>query len=171
MSTADRSDADADGTAVALTVDGDQVELSVAPETSLLRALRDAGHLATTGACEQGECGSCSVLLDGRMVCSCLVPAVTCASAEVRTVTSLCAPDVADALVAHGAVQCGFCTPGFVVAIETALRTAGDRVLSTDEMHEHLAGNLCRCTGYAGLVTAALEVQRARLAAGEGRST
>jgi carbon-monoxide dehydrogenase small subunit len=148
-------------------LDGVPVELSFDAGASLLRALRDAGHTATTGACEQGECGSCTVRLDGHFVCACLVPAATCASLPVDTVTSLLSPDVTAALIAHGAVQCGFCTPGFVVSIESALEqlvaTADQGAPEADEVRELLAGNLCRCTGYDGLVAAV------QLVAGERR--
>lgn len=145
---------------VAVRVDGEPVELQVTSSTSLLRALRDAGHTATTGACEQGECGSCSVLLDGELVCSCLVPAAVCESAEITTVRSLVRADLAEAFARHGAVQCGFCTPGFVVAAEVAL-AASDPV-DESTVREALAGNLCRCTGYQGIVEAVVEVSRSR---------
>jgi len=145
---------------IRLTVDGRQVSLTVEADTSLLRALRSNGLTATTGACEQGECGSCSVRLDDRLVCSCLVPAVVCEGSSVATVEGLLGGDLAEALAANGAVQCGFCTPGFVVAAETAM----DRLepLSLDDVREALAGNLCRCTGYEGLLRAVLETDRAR---------
>src|SRR5690606_27250950 len=101
---------------VAVTVDGTPVALEADLGDSLLRALRDAGGTQVTGGCEQGECGSCSVLLDGVLVASCLVPAVVCGGAEVRTAPGLLGHDLAEALARHGAVQCGFCTPGIVVA-------------------------------------------------------
>ncbi|CAN5837225.1 (2Fe-2S)-binding protein [soil metagenome] len=145
---------------VRLQLDGVATALDVSSETSLLRALRDGGLTATTGACEQGECGSCTVRLDGRYVCSCLVPALVCEGSDVATVRSLLRPDMAAALVDHGAVQCGFCTPGFVVEAERLL-VAPDR-LTRDEVREGLAGNLCRCTGYGGLLDAILDVDENR---------
>jgi carbon-monoxide dehydrogenase small subunit len=145
---------------VRLTVDGRDISLFVEADTSLLRALRAHGLTATTGACEQGECGSCSVQLDDRLVCSCLVPAAVCEGARVTTVAGLLGPDLADALAANGAVQCGFCTPGFVVAAETAL--ARSEPLSLDDVREALAGNLCRCTGYEGLLRAVHDTDRTR---------
>jgi len=145
---------------IRLQLDGVSTALDVSPETSLLRALRDGGFTATTGACEQGECGSCTVRLNGRFVCSCLVPALICDGSDVATVRSMLRPDMAAALVAHGAVQCGFCTPGFVVEAERLL--AAPERLTLDEVREGLAGNLCRCTGYDGLLSAILDVDESR---------
>jgi carbon-monoxide dehydrogenase small subunit len=147
---------------VRLNVDGETVTLAASPSTSLLRALRDAGHTAMQGACEQGECGSCTVVVDGRVQNSCLTPALACDSAEVQTVKSLLQADLAEAFIRHGAVQCGFCTPGFVVAAEQALDSPDS--LSADDVRERLAGNVCRCTGYLGIVDAVLEVDRSRRA-------
>jgi carbon-monoxide dehydrogenase small subunit len=147
---------------VRLNVDGETVTLAASPSTSLLRALRDAGHTAMQGACEQGECGSCTVVVDGRVQNSCLTPALACDSAEVQTVKSLLQADLAEAFIRHGAVQCGFCTPGFVVAAEQALDSPDP--LSADDVRERLAGNICRCTGYLGIVDAVLEVDRSRRA-------
>jgi aerobic carbon-monoxide dehydrogenase small subunit len=145
---------------IRLTLDGESVTLEAAASTSLLRAMRDAGFTAMQGACEQGECGSCTVVVDGRVQNACLTPAMTCDSSDVRTVKSLLRDDLAAAFVRHGAVQCGFCTPGFVVAAEEALAAAIP--LSADEVRERLAGNVCRCTGYLGIVDAVLEVDRMR---------
>jgi aerobic carbon-monoxide dehydrogenase small subunit len=113
-------------------------------------------------ACEQGECGSCSVLLDGELVCACLVLAAQADGHEVTTVEGLRSPDglhrVQQAFVDAGAVQCGFCTPGLVVA--TAALLERDPSPSDDVIREELSGNLCRCTGYAKIFDAV------RLAAG-----
>jgi len=146
--------------AIRLTLDGKLVELEASPNTSLLRAMRDAGHTRAQGACEQGECGSCMVMVDGVPQNSCLVPAAICASASVVTVATLLQQDLADAFARHGAVQCGFCTPGFVVAAEAALTDDGD--LTYDTVRERLAGNICRCTGYHGIIEAVLEVSQRR---------
>lgn len=148
---------------IRLVVDGTPTTLEVTPHSSLLRALRDGGHTATTGACEQGECGSCTIRLDGRYVCSCLVPALLCEGSDVATVRSLLRADLARALAAHGAVQCGFCTPGFVVEAEQLLMSP--EPLARDDVREALAGNLCRCTGYEGLLDAVVEVDRLRRSA------
>ena len=145
---------------VSLTVDGHPVALAPELGDSLLRALRDAGGTQVTGACEQGECGSCSVVLDGRLVASCLVAAVVCDGADVRTAPGLLGDDLAEALARHGAVQCGFCTPGIVVAAEATIAAAleAGRELPAAAVREALAGNLCRCTGYEGIVAAVVEV-------------
>ena len=150
---------------VAVTVDGTPAGLEAELGDSLLRALRDAGRTQVTGGCEQGECGSCSVLLDGVLVASCLVPAVVCGGAEVRTAPGLLGDDLAEALARHGAVQCGFCTPGIVVAAESALSDAArsGTVLGAPAVREALAGNLCRCTGYEGIVAAVVEVSASRI--------
>ena len=130
---------------------------------SLLYVLRERlGLPGAKGACEQGECGSCTVVVDGRVQNSCLTPALACDSAEVQTVKSLLQADLAEAFIRHGAVQCGFCTPGFVVAAEQALDSPDP--LSADDVRERLAGNVCRCTGYLGIVDAVLEVDRSRRA-------
>lgn len=157
---------------VCLVLDGRRTELDVRPHDSLLRALRSHGHTATTGACEQGECGSCTVVLDGELRCACLVAAVVCDGATVDTAASLVTDDLSDALVEAGAVQCGFCTPGIVVSARWLLDNHSDRL---DELtvREAMSGNLCRCTGYQGIVDAILSVDSQRRDMGaspEGRS-
>jgi aerobic carbon-monoxide dehydrogenase small subunit len=124
---------------------------------SLLFVLRERlGLPGSKNACEQGECGSCTVYLDGLPVCSCLVAAGQAQDREVRTVEGLADGDrldpVQEAFVEAGAVQCGFCTPGLVVAAHDLL----DRVPrpSDPEIREALAGNLCRCTGYEKILDA-----------------
>jgi carbon-monoxide dehydrogenase small subunit len=151
-------------TRVEVVLNGTPVELTVTTTTSLLRALRDAGFTGTGGACEQGECGSCSLRLDERLVCSCLVPAVTCGGRSVETIEAGVAPDLADALARHGAVQCGFCTPGIVMAAEAVLASDPLRPLDRGAVVESMAGNLCRCTGYLGIIDAVLDVDRSRRA-------
>jgi carbon-monoxide dehydrogenase small subunit len=142
---------------VSLAVNGERLETDVWAGESLLTTLRD--RLALPGsknACEQGECGSCSVLLDGELVCSCLVLAAQADGHEVMTVEGLGAADtlhpVQEAFAETGAVQCGFCTPGFVVAAADLLRRVPDP--SDDEIREALSGNLCRCTGYQKILDA-----------------
>jgi carbon-monoxide dehydrogenase small subunit len=152
-----RSTPDAHEHAVDVVIDGTSCRLEATPTTSLLRAMRDAGLTQVMGACEQGECGSCSVLLDGRLECACLVPALVCDGARVDTAASLVDDSLASALAQRGAVQCGFCTPGFVVAA-AALTRADPPARSRDDVREALAGNLCRCTGYEAIVDAVHEV-------------
>ena len=126
---------------------------------SLLYVLRERlGLMGSKGACEQGECGSCTVLLDGDAVCSCLVLAASAVGSDVVTVEGLAAngspTDVQQAFVEHGAVQCGFCTPGLIVAVHHLLEHNPDP--SPIEVKEALSGNICRCTGY-GRIFAAVE--------------
>ncbi len=135
---------------------------------SLLHVLRERLDLpGAKGGCEQGECGSCSVLVDGELVCACLVLAATAVGSEIVTVEGLQPgrgdfTDVQQAFVDAGAVQCGFCTPGLVMAVHALLDDAPE---PTDlEVREAISGNLCRCTGYGRVlaaVDAAVEVRRA----------
>ena len=143
---------------VRLTVNGARQALEVDGPESLLHALRERlGLPGAKNACEQGECGSCTVLLDGEPVCSCLVMAADADGADVITVEGLAGPDgslhpVQQALLDQGAVQCGFCTPGVVVSAAHLL--AANPHPTADEVREALAGNLCRCTGYGAIVRA-----------------
>jgi carbon-monoxide dehydrogenase small subunit len=132
---------------------------------SLLTVLRDAlGVTSVKDACEQGRCGACSVLLDGRLVASCTVLAADADDATVTTVAGLGtagpAGAVREAFLAEGAVQCGFCTPGFVVAV-TDLLTRSPHA-DEEEIRESLAGNICRCTGYGRILAAVKAVQAER---------
>ena len=138
-------------------MNGEQCETDVWEGESLLFALRERlGFPGSKNACEQGECGSCSVLLDGKLVCSCLVLAAQADGHEIVTVEGLAEAGrlhrVQEAFVAAGAVQCGFCTPGLVVAAADLL--AQNPVPDDDEIREALSGNLCRCTGYAKIFDA-----------------
>ncbi len=150
------------------------------PGESLLFVLRERlGLPAAKGACEQGECGSCSVLLDGELVCSCLVLAEAAAEREVVTVEGLTdvgveptedAPmtDVQAAFLEQGAVQCGFCTPGLVMAVHDLLDRMGPAELAEPDevaIREAISGNLCRCTGYGRIVSAVTVAARRRAAA------
>jgi aerobic carbon-monoxide dehydrogenase small subunit len=142
---------------VELTVNGEPREADVWEGESLLFALRERlGLPGSKNACEQGECGSCSVLLDGTLVCACLVLAAQADGHEVVTVEGLAENGelhrVQDAFVEAGAVQCGFCTPGLVVA--TADLLVHNPRPSEDEIREALSGNLCRCTGYSKIFDA-----------------
>ena len=138
-------------------VNGEDREVAVEGSESLLFALRERlGLPGSKNACEQGECGSCSVLLDGSLVCACLVLAAQADGHDVVTVEGLAGGDglhpMQEAFVEAGAVQCGFCTPGLVVAATELLRQNPDP--SDDEIREALSGNLCRCTGYAKIFDA-----------------
>ena len=145
------------GVRIELYVNGEQCEADVWEGESLLFALRERlGFPGSKNACEQGECGSCSVLLDGKLVCSCLVLAAQAEGHEIVTVEGLAEDGrlhrVQEAFVAAGAVQCGFCTPGLVVATADLLAHNSDP--TEDEIREALSGNLCRCTGYAKIFDA-----------------
>ena len=138
-------------------VDGVERRAHAGPGTSLLGVLRDElGVTAPKNACEQGECGSCSVLLDGTLVCACLVLAVQANGHEIVTVEGLAREGdlhpVQQAFSETGAVQCGFCTPGLIVA--TADLLTRNAAPNDDEIREALSGNLCRCTGYAKIFDA-----------------
>src|SRR5687768_332322 len=142
---------------IRLVVNGEAREADIWGGESLLTMLRDTLELpGSKNACEQGECGSCSVLLDGELVCSCLVLAAQADGHEVVTVEGLVGDDglhpVQEAFVDAGAVQCGFCTPGLVVAVADLL----ERLPSPeeDEIREALSGNICRCTGYVKIFDA-----------------
>jgi carbon-monoxide dehydrogenase small subunit len=142
------------------TVNGEAREIDGVWEgESLLYVLRERmGLPGSKNACEQGECGSCSVYLDGELVCSCLVAAGQVEGRAVRTVEGLEFGPIQEAFLEAGAVQCGFCTPGLIVATHDLLSRVPDP--SDAEIREALAGNLCRCTGYEKILDAV------RLAAG-----
>lgn len=124
---------------------------------SLLYVLRERlGLPGAKGACEQGECGSCTVILDGKAVCSCLVMAADAVETEILTVEGLgpdgALTDVQSAFLSEGGVQCGFCTPGFIVAVHHLLENNPHP--TDDEIRESLSGNICRCTGYGRILEA-----------------
>jgi carbon-monoxide dehydrogenase small subunit len=148
---------------IELTVNGERHEADVWAGESLLYVLRERlGLPGSKNACEQGECGSCSVLLDGKLVCACLVLAAQAEGHELVTVEGLAEDGelhpVQAAFAETGAVQCGFCTPGFIVATVDLLARSPSP--TDDQIREALSGNLCRCTGYAKIFDAV------RLAAG-----
>ena len=142
---------------IELTVNGERREADVWPAESLLFVLRERLELpGSKNACEQGECGSCSVLLDGELVCACLVLGAQADGRTIVTVEGLAEDGVLhrvqEAFADAGAVQCGFCTPGFIVAAADLLRRVPNP--GDDAIREALSGNLCRCTGYAKILDA-----------------
>ncbi len=144
----------ADGVRVSCTVNGRSYAADDVWEgESLLYLLRERFALyGSKNACEQGECGSCSVYLDGTLVCACLVLGGQANGREIVTIEGLGGANVQQAFVEAGAVQCGFCTPGLVVAAHDLLKRVPD---PTDaQIREALAGNICRCTGYAKIIDA-----------------
>jgi len=139
------------------TLNGEPVNARVQVPMSLLDLLHDdLGVPGSKSACEQGECGSCSVILDGELVCACLVLAADVAGSEVTTVEGIgdrgVLNGVQQAMHEAGAVQCGFCTPGIVVAATELFESNPTPTLI--EIKEALAGNICRCTGYGAIVRA-----------------
>jgi len=127
---------------------------------SLLYVLRERlGLPGAKGACEQGECGSCTVFIDGKAVCSCLVMAASAVESEIATIEGLNSDgsltDVQESFITEGAVQCGFCTPGLVMAVHHLLEH--NQEPDEHEIKEALSGNICRCTGY-GRIFAAVDV-------------
>ena len=141
-------------------VNGDPAEFLCEPHETLLDVLRDEMQLTgSKEGCASGDCGACSVELDGRLVCSCLVLGVEVQDREVETVESIAQGDklhpVQQRILEHGALQCGYCTPGIVVAAKTLLDRNNDP--SETEVRYWLAGNLCRCTGYDKIVGAVMD--------------
>jgi len=151
-----------------ITVNGDVIEAGVPEHWTLLEALRyELGLTGSKQGCDKGDCGACTVLLDGDPVLACLTPAVEAEGHEVRTVEGLASPGalsaLQDAFDTCGAAQCGFCTPGVLMSATALLeRTPGP---SRDEIRAALAGNLCRCTGYTKIYEA-IEKAAASLSAG-----
>jgi len=153
---------------ITLRINGKSHSLEVEPRVTLLDALRD--HLDITGAkkvCDRGTCGACTVMLDGKAVYSCSILAIAAQSHEITTIEGLAAEGelspVSQAFVQHDAQQCGFCTPGFVMAVTAYLKQHPDP--SYEEVTTGLGGNLCRCGTYMGVREAALEAAR-RIRAG-----
>ena len=142
---------------VSVTVNGALLEADVWGGESLLTMLRDTLELpGSKNACEQGECGSCSILLDGELVCACLVLGAQADGHQLVTVEGIAEAGrldrVQEAFVEAGAVQCGFCTPGLIVATVDLLERVPSP--SDDEIREALSGNVCRCTGYGRIFDA-----------------
>jgi carbon-monoxide dehydrogenase small subunit len=145
---------------VSLCVNGEWREIAVKPRTTLVEAIRDLiGLTGTKGSCESGTCGACTVLLERRAVLSCITLAVECDGAQVRTVEGLAEGQrlsrLQEAFLDCGGLQCGFCTPGMLMSA-TALLERNPRP-DREAINKALEGNLCRCTGYNGIVDAVLQ--------------
>jgi aerobic-type carbon monoxide dehydrogenase small subunit (CoxS/CutS family) len=143
---------------VEFSCNGERRRLRVAPDALLVDSLReDLGLSGTKVGCGTGDCGACTVILDGDPVCSCLIFTAQCSGAAVETVegvaTSTVGQVVHNAFANHGAVQCGACIPGMVVSASAMLREA-DRRLTRTDIEDGLVGNLCRCTGYFNIIAA-----------------
>jgi carbon-monoxide dehydrogenase small subunit len=146
---------------IALKVNGETHEVAVEPRMTLLEVLRDmVGLTGTKTGCSLGNCGSCTVLLNGKPVASCLVLAVEAQGKEVITIEGLAQNGelhpMQQAFIDHGALQCGFCTPGMLLSAKALLDENPSP--TEDEVKEALSGNLCRCTGYTDAVNAILDV-------------
>jgi carbon-monoxide dehydrogenase small subunit len=141
---------------VTLNVNGRTHRVALAPNVTLLHALRDLGYTDVKSGCEKGDCGACAVLLDGKAVNSCLVLAWQAEGAEIVTDSGLGTMDnphpLQEAFADAGAAQCGYCTPGMIVAAKALLDTNPSP--SEDEIREAISGNLCRCTGYGQIIRA-----------------
>lgn len=151
---------------ITLTVNGRQYGIDVPPRRTLADALReDCGLTGTHLGCEHGVCGACTVLVDGEAVRSCLMFAVQCGGRQVRTVEGLAAPDGTDhplqaAFTAEHALQCGFCTPGFLMLAAAALENDPGIADDAEALRELLTSNLCRCTGYEAIRRAVIRAAR-----------
>jgi aerobic-type carbon monoxide dehydrogenase small subunit (CoxS/CutS family) len=157
--------------AISVNVNGREHELVVEARRTLADMLRhDLGYTGTHLGCEHGICGACTVILDGAPVRACLIFGVQADGAEVRTVEGLAdgeqLSDLQQAFTDHHALQCGFCTPGFLMLAEAYLAeadlTENESARSEEEIRELIAANLCRCTGYQGIIEAVLATARAR---------
>ena len=142
-----------------MTVNGETVEVAVEPSTILIDVLRDElGLIGVKEACGRGECGACTVILDGKAVTSCIIPAMKAMDKEVLTIEGLDnggkLHPVQEAFVERGAIQCGFCTPGMVLSAKVLLDNNPNP--TEQEVRVALSGNLCRCTGYVKIVDAVL---------------
>jgi carbon-monoxide dehydrogenase small subunit len=145
---------------VSTTINGDAVEFLCETDETLLDVLRDELHLTgSKEGCASGDCGACSVMLDGRLVCACLVLGVELAGRSVETIENMADGDdlhpLQQKFLEHAALQCGVCTPGILVAAKALLDRNSDP--SETEVRYWLAGNLCRCTGYDKIVRAVLD--------------
>lgn len=145
---------------VETTINGEETEFLCAGQQSLLEVLRDdLGMTGTKEGCTTGDCGACSVVLEGRLVPACLVLAAEAEGRSVQTVEGVAQGSKLSAVqqqfLEHGALQCGICTPGFVVAAEKLIETNPDP--TEEEARYYLAGNLCRCTGYDKIIRAVLD--------------
>ncbi len=157
---------------VSTTLNGDAVEFLCEPRQTLLEVLRDVLQLTgTKEGCTNGNCGSCTVLLNGKAVTSCLVLALEAHGAEVRTIEGVACgsalDEVQQAFLEGAALQCGICTPGFIMQTEALL--AENPKPTEEQVRFHLAGNLCRCTGYDKIVRAVMCAAERRCAAGCGQ--
>jgi carbon-monoxide dehydrogenase small subunit len=156
---------------VTFTLNDRQISVEVTPKLTLLRLLRDVLKLTGTKCgCEKGDCGSCSVIVDGELKNSCIYPARNLEGRAILTIEGICTSDgtpndLQQAFLEHGATQCGFCTPGMIMAGEALL--SSNLTPTRTEIREAITGNLCRCTGYQQIVDAIEATAKKRLREGE----
>ena len=151
-------------THVATTINGEPVECLIDPSTTLLGMLRnDLGMTGTKEGCGSGDCGACSVVMDGELVCSCLVLGVEASGAAIETIEGVADRDqlhvIQEKFLEHAALQCGICTPGLIVSTKALL--AENPNPTEEEARYYLAGNLCRCTGYDKIIKAVMDAASA----------
>jgi carbon-monoxide dehydrogenase small subunit len=157
MSTGDKATMEQQTVPLTMTVNGSSVTVQINSDELLVDVLRDRlGLIGTKIGCNEGECGACTVIMDGQAVLSCLIPALRAQGRQITTIEGLSDGDtlhpLQQAFVEHGAVQCGYCTPGFIMSAKALLdRNAHP---THDEIKEAIAGNLCRCTGYVKILEA-----------------
>ena len=152
-------------THVQTTINGEEINLLCEPRQSLLEVLRDVlGMTGTKEGCNDGNCGACTVILDGRIVDSCLVLGVEAEGQDITTIEGMASPEglhpLQQSYLENAALQCGICTPGFLLASKALLDQEPDA--DEDRIRHWLAGNLCRCTGYDKIVRAVLQVSKAK---------
>ena len=150
-------------TSLKMIVNGQDVEVEVKPAWTLLRVLREElGLTGTKKGCEQGDCGACTVIMDGQTVNACLVLALQAQSKEIETIEGLGSPDrlhpLQESFIQNGAVQCGFCTPGMLMSASALLKE--NPKPNPEEIKRGISGNLCRCTGYTKIVKAIEDVSK-----------
>ena len=151
-------------THVETTINGETVECLIDPSTTLLGMLRnDLGMTGTKEGCGSGDCGACSVVMDGELVCSCLVLGVEVSGADIETIEGVADRDqlhvIQEKFLEHAALQCGICTPGLIVSTKALL--AENPNPTEEEARYYLAGNLCRCTGYDKIIKAVMDAASA----------
>lgn len=152
---------DQDKAILRMKVNGRSVHVAVKPTWTLLRVLREELHLTgTKKGCAQGDCGACTVIMDGKAINACLVLALQAESKEIETIEGLGTPDnlhpLQDSFIRNGAVQCGFCTPGTLMSATALIRKNPSP--KSEEIRMGISGNLCRCTGYAKIMKAIEDV-------------
>lgn len=156
---------------ITLRINGEDRQLSVEPTEMLLDVLRDRlGYVGSNKVCAQGICGACTVIMDGKTTTSCLLLAVQADGADIRTVEGLekdgCLDPLQEAFIRYGAVQCGFCTPGFLMTARALLDE--NPHASREQIIDGLRGNICRCTGYVKIIDAVAAIASSRLPDAEG---